>query len=409
MALLKPFKGLRPKPELVEEISSVPYDVVNRDEAKELAKGKPKSFLRVIRSEIEFDQNINPYDDAVYERARMNFQKLIKDGDFIEEPYPSIYIYQLKKGDHSQTGVVGCSSVDEYDQDLIKKHEKTRTEKENDRTRHIEAIGAHSGPVFLTYKASGRIKDLVKEEMAATPLYDFELEDGVCHRFWKAKNHQKICDAFKNIPYTYIADGHHRAASASRARDLFRKQNKNHKGDEPYNFFLSVLFPHDELKILAYNRVVKNPKGLSTKNVLEALEKVYKISSNANPLPSQNGKLSCYLEGKWYGLSPFGNEKHSQNPVENLDVSILYQKALAPIFGIGDPKTDKNIDFVGGIRGTKYLEKLVDSKQFFCAFSVYPTSINELLNIADQGLIMAPKSTWFEPKLRSGLIINKFI
>lgn len=406
MATLRAFKALRPPVDLIEEVACVPYDVVNTEEARKLAEGKDLSFMRVVRSEVEFDPSTDPHADKIYARARDNFNKLIEKGALVEDETPGLYIYQIQMNDQIQTGVVGCSAVDEYDADLVKKHEKTRVEKEKDRTRHIVAIGAHSGPVFLTYKANQKLKELIAEEVKAEPVYNFTAEDGVRHTFWKASNSDAISEAFKAVPHTYIADGHHRAASSSNARAEMKKNNPDHTGDEEYNYFLSVLFPHDELKILPYNRIIKKLPE-STENILSKLKEVYKVSENANPAPIAKGHAAMYLEGKWYGLAPLGNEPEAKDPVSALEVSVLHDKALGPIFGIGDPRTDNNIDFVGGIRGTKHLEELVDRGDAACAFSVYPTSIEELMQIADAGMIMAPKSTWFEPKLRSGIVVHK--
>jgi uncharacterized protein (DUF1015 family) len=410
MAHFQPFNALRPPPKWVEEVSCVPYDVVDTEEARTLASGKAMSFLRVTRSEIEFSDSQDPYSPAIYDRARENFKKLIQAKALEMDSERCFYIYRIQMGGHSQTGIVGCSSVEEYDNNLVKKHEKTREDKENDRTRHILAIGAQSGPVFLTYKARPQISALVAQEIESqTPLYDFEDEKGVRHIFWKAKRNEAIQKAFQALSHTYIADGHHRAASAARACHGLRDKNPNHTGKEDYNFFLSVLFPHSELKILAYNRVLKKLPDLSENEIFKKLKTVYQVSQNADPVPSRKGHVSMYFSGKWFGLSPLENEDPPSDPVAALEVSRLYDKALAPIFGIGDPRKDKNIDFVGGIRGTKYLEELVDSKTAVCAFSVYPTSIDELMTLADQDLIMAPKSTWFEPKLRSGVLIHKII
>lgn len=409
MATLKPFKGLRPKPELVEKVASVPYDVVNTEEARELAQGNPLSFLRVIRSEIEFPEGSDPYAEEVYQRAKQNFETLVKDGVLIVEAEPSLYIYQLDMNGHIQTGVLGCCSVEEYNANLIKKHEKTRPEKENDRTRHIKTIGAQSGPVFLTYKHQPQISSLVEQEIGSSePLYDFTAADGVRHSIWKVENPEALVAAFAEVPCTYVADGHHRIASAARCAAQMKSENPKHDGSENYNFFLSVLFPDQELQILPYNRIIYSLGDLSAADVLSKLENSYDITSDAEPEPPAKGWVSMYLEGKWYGLKSKSGVPKTEDPVDSLEVSELAKKVLVPIFGIEDERTDKNVDFVGGIRGTKHLEQLVDSGKAVCAFSVFPTSIDELIAVSDADKIMAPKSTWFEPKLRSGLVIHRF-
>lgn len=410
MATLRAFRGLRPKPELAAKVASVPYDVVNTEEARELAGNNPLSFLRVVRSEIEFPADTDPYGAEIYERAKRNLDALIKDGVLMRESEPSLYIYQLEMKGHVQTGVVGCCPVEEYRKDLIKKHEKTRPDKENDRTRHIRTIGAHAGPVFLTYKHQPQISSLVEQEIGSQdPLYSFTATDGVRHTLWKAANPGALSAAFAEVPCTYVADGHHRIASAARCASEMQAENPKHGGDEPYNFFLSVLFPDNELQILAYNRIIHSLGKLSAEDVLAKLREVYDVTPDADPVPPAKGHVSMFLDGTWYGLTPKTGGQLPSDPVEALEVSMLARKVLVPIFGIEDERTDKNVDFVGGIRGTQHLEKLVNSGAAECAFSLFPTSVKELMQIADSSQIMAPKSTWFEPKLRSGLIIHRFL
>ncbi len=408
MATIRPFRALRPSAEKAAEVACVPYDVVSTAEAKELAEGKPHSFMRVIRSEIEFPAETSAYADEIYERAKDNFLSLIRDGIFQEESSECIYLYQIQMGEHVQTGIVACSAVDDYDKGVIKLHEKTRPKKENDRTRHVLTIGAHSGPVFLTYKNSQNIDSLVSEETSRTPDCEVSAEDGVIHRVWKSTQADKLCGLFQSVDATYVADGHHRAASASRARAELKEKNAEHTGEESYNFFLSVLFPDNQLQIMPYNRVIHSCP-LSSEDVLARISENFEVSPNSEPSPKQKGELRMYLEGVWYGISPKASvDLMKDDPVEALDVSLLQREILTPLFGIDDPRTSENIDFIGGIRGTEELERLVDSKKAYCAFALYQVDIDELFRIADAGLMMAPKSTWFEPKLRSGMLVHRF-
>lgn len=407
MAIVKPFKALRPRPEYASKVASVPYDVVNREEARTLAGENPYSFLRVIRSEIEFDDQTSPYAEQVYERARQNLNKLLTDSVLIQDQEPSFYIYQLQMDQHVQTGVVGCSSVDDYDSGRIKIHEKTRPDKEQDRIRHMITIGAHPGPVIIAYRNTSELHSLIEQGVSEKPLYEVTAEDGVVHRIWKTNQTAAFSQAFAAVPYTYVADGHHRTASASKCRIEMKKQNPEHRGDEPYNYFLSVLFPDNELQILPYNRIVKS-SSIPDTEILDSLNEVFAVEKDASPRPDKKGETCMYLGGTWYKLSPKAGETLPSDPVEALDVNLLHKKALEPIFGIGDPRTDKNIDFIGGIRGTEELERLVDSGAARCAFSMYPVSIDELFQIADRNALMAPKCTWFEPKLRSGLLVHSF-
>lgn len=407
MAEIKAFRAIRPDTKYAAQLASVPYDVVNREEAKSLAKDKPLSFLRVIRSEIEFNDSVDPYSDEVYERAKENFLSFLSQGVLIQDEAPALYVYQLQMGQHIQTGVVGCSSVDEYESGLIKIHEKTRPAKEQDRIRHMLSLGAHPGPVFLAYKSSSKINSLIEKEIAESPLYELSAEDGVIHRIWKAKNSSAITKAFRSIDCTYVADGHHRAASACKTRNEMKNRNSSHQGDENYNRFLSVLFPHDQLRILPYNRVVRSTR-LTSQEILDKLSSSFVVEENSQPTPRKKGDICMYLDARWYKLSSQVNESPKEDPVEVLDVSILQKKVLQPLFGILDPRTDENVDFIGGIRGTEELVRLVDSGAAVCAFSMYPVSIEELFSIADKGGQMPPKSTWFEPKLRSGFLVHRF-
>ncbi len=409
MATVRPFKGLLPPAAKAHLVAAVPYDVVNTEEAAKLAEGNMLSFLRVSRPEIELEAGVDVYSPKVYDKALENFKRLVKDAPLQFDHEPHLYVYSLKMGAHEQTGVAAAFSVDEYDGGLIKKHEKTRKDKEDDRTRHILKIHSHSGPVFLTYRDSAEVDELVAKVKRTKPLFDFTAPDGIHHRFWRADldSSGDISEAFKKVPCLYIADGHHRAASASRTRAECMKSNPSHTGKEDYNYFLAVVFPESQLRILPYNRVVKDLNGRSTKAFKEGLEKNFKISPAANPSPSNPGEICMYLEKKWHLLTPkFDASK--LDVIGRLDVSVLQDRVLAPLLGIDDPRTSKRIDFVGGIRGTKELEKLVESGKFAVAFSMYPTTVRQLMEIADAGEIMPPKSTWFEPKLRDGMVCHNF-
>ena len=409
MSKIKPFRALRPQANLAKEVSSVPYDVLNAQEAREIAKENPHSFLRISRSEIDLPENTNPYSDEVYQKAKENFEKLQADGVLQIEDEPSLYVYQLQMGEQIQTSVVACCSIDEYDSDLIKKHEKTRPDKENDRTRHIFELEAQTGLIFLCYRGTDEINILVKEVTKTEPLYNFSAEDvnknSIRNTIWKISETNPLVSAFAEVSAIYIADGHHRAASSSRARAEMRSRNANHTGDEEYNFVIAALFPAEELKILPYNRVVKDLNGLNDEGFLAKLREKFEIIENSHPSPALRGTFSMYLDGKWFGLK--SNFTAPDSVIEGLDVSLLENFVLHPILGIEDVRTDKRIDFVGGIRGTGELEKLVDAGKWKVAFSMFATTIDDLLDVSDANEIMPPKSTWFEPKLRDGLLIHK--
>jgi uncharacterized protein (DUF1015 family) len=397
MSKLRPFAAIRPRPEVVEQVASVPYDVVDRSEAAALAQGNPLSFLHVSRAEIDLPEESNTYADSIYAKAASNYQKLIADGHLILEERPCIYVYQLQMGEHVQTGVAATYSVEEYDRDLIKKHEKTRREKEDDRTRHIVELKAQTGPVFLTYRGRPQIDALVAQAVQGQPLYNLTAVDGVRHTLWKVEDTQAWVEAFAEVPELYIADGHHRAASASRTRAALPER-------EAAAYLLAVAFPADQLRILPYNRVIVDLHGHTPEAFLEALGKVCTLSQGAAPSPAQRGHVSMYLQGQWWGLQ-LPVPEQAGSPSEKLDVAILQARVLEPLLGIADPRTDKRIDFVGGIRGTAELEKRVQAGEAV-AFSMYPTSLEELMAISDAGEIMPPKSTWFEPKLRDALLIH---
>ena len=408
MSKIKPFRALRPPTELAKQVSSVPYDVLNRDEARRIVKDNPRSFLHVSRSEIDLADDVSPYSNEVYAKADENFEKLQADGILQLESEPSLYVYQLQMDEQIQTSVVACCSIDEYDTDLIKKHEKTRPDKENDRTRHIIELEAQTGLIFLCYRGTAEINALIHEITQSEPLYNFEAEDvnknSIRNTIWKMSETNPLVKAFEKVPAIYIADGHHRAASSSRARVEMHSRNPNHDGSEDYNFVIAALFPAEQLKILAYNRVVKDLNGLSDAEFLAKLGENFTITENTNPNPTARGTFAMYLAGQWFGLKP--NFDAPNSVIEGLDVSVLETRVLHPILGIEDVRTNKRIDFTGGIRGSAELEKLVDSGKFKIAFSMFATTIDDLLNVSDAGEIMPPKSTWFEPKLRDGLLIH---
>lgn len=410
MAILRPFFGWRPLPEFVSEVASKPYDVLSSDEARKEAEGHPLSFLHVGKPEIDLDPSISIYDVRVYETARKNLQKFIDAGIFKKDPEPYLYIYSQTMGSHTQYGIVGCVSVHEYLNDIIKKHELTRKDKEDDRTNHIKYTNAHTGPIFLTYRSVEEINQIVNQITSKLPVYDFTASDNIQHRFWVINDRDTINEIvriFKNIPNLYVADGHHRSASAARVGLEMSKNNPNHTGDEEYNYFLAVIFPHNQLKIMDYNRVVKNLNGKSVEEFLKELEKTFEVKPiNERAKPRRKGEFSMYINKKWYFIQLRPGIHSGNDLIENLDVSILQNYLLKPILGIVDPRTDKNIDFVGGIRGLTELEDRVDSGDMAIAFALYPTSIEELIAVADGGKIMPPKSTWFEPKLRDGLVIH---
>ncbi len=407
VAVIRPFQALRPPSDRVDQIASVPYDVVNTEEARALAANNPLSFLHVSRPEIDLPDGTDIYSDQVYRKALENFDKLKKDGPLETEEVPSIYLYRLIMEDHEQVGVVACCSIDEYDQDVIRKHERTRRDKEDDRTRHMLALRAQTGPVFLTYRARRDIDTMVMETMMTNALYDFTADDGIQHTIWRVPDPVRFVQAFRDVPYLYIADGHHRAASASRARAELKEPSSSHTGDEEYNFFLAVIFPDDQLQILSYNRVVRDLNGQSKDEFLSNVKRVFEISENGAPTPKAPGNWSVYLDNQWYGLSLPAKAPKPEGAVASLDVALLQERLLDPILGIKDVRTDKRIDFVGGLRGTKELERVVDEGKAAVAFSLYATNVADLLRVSDAGEIMPPKSTWFEPKLRDGLLIHR--
>lgn len=410
MPQVTPFRSIRPIPELADRIAALPYDVYNRREALDETLREPLSFLKIDRAETQFPEDVDTYDPKVYEKAKELLNSMLQDGSFIMEDAPCYYIYELTMDGRSQAGIVACSSIDDYQNEIIKKHEKTREDKELDRIRHVDITDTHTGPIFLVYRSVSVINQIVEDAKQEAPLYDFVSSDGIRHRVFRISDQdaiQKLEKAFAEIPCTYIADGHHRCASAVKVGQKRRKEHPGYTGEEEFNRFLSVLFPDDQLAILPYNRVVKDLNGLSVSEFLSALEKAgFTVSAPQKEAisPSSKGSFGFYLDGSWY-LVTASLPLLSDDPVKGLDVSILQDRVLGPILGIGDPRTDKRIDFVGGIRGLSELERRV-SEDMTLAFSMYPTSIEELLSVADAGLLMPPKSTWFEPKLRSGLFLH---
>ncbi|GMU64828.1 MAG: hypothetical protein AMXMBFR36_11020 [Acidobacteriota bacterium] len=409
MARLTPFRALRPSAAVAARVSSVPYDVVSTAEARAAADGEPLSFLRVTRSEIELADGADPYATDVYDRARTNLERLKADGVLATDAEPGLYLYRLTMGDHVQTGVAGGFSVDEYDRDRIRKHEKTRRDKEDDRTRHIVTLRAQTGVVFLTYRASRAIDEAVARATAGAPLYDFVAADGVGHALWRAGDAERdaLVDGFAVLPDLYIADGHHRAASAARARVDVAAGRAPHppaSGAGDPATFLAVAFPDDQVQVLPYHRVVKDLGGRDAGALLAELERRFRFVDDA-PQPSEPGRVSVYLDGRWRTLELAAAP--GESPIARLDCQRLQDQVLSPLLGIGDPRTDQRIDFVGGIRGTDELERRVDSGRAAIAFAMFPVTVAELFAVADAGEIMPPKSTWFEPKLRDGLLIHE--
>lgn len=403
MAILKPFKAWRPQPDLASQIACVPYDVVNTQEAKQLASGNPHSFLHVIRPEIDLAENISVYSPKVYEKGCENLYELLHSEAFMQEDEESLYIYKITMDGRSQAGIFGCVSVGDYYNNVIVKHELTRPDKEDDRTKHILTQQAHAEPVMMTFRDTGSIASFIKNFMENNdPIYDFTSDDKVGHTLWKIDTNDSLVEAFSNIPKIYIADGHHRCASAARAAKEQASHNPTHDGTEAYNYFPAVLVPVEQIKILAYNRVVLSIPD----DFIKQLQEHFPLQKKTKPVPENKGMISLYLDGNWYGIRL--NNPTKNDPASELDISLLQNQILGPILGIKDQRTDPNIDFVGGIRGTDELEKLVDNGEAALGISMYPTSIEELLEVSDAGLLMPPKSTWFEPKLRSGLLVHTF-
>lgn len=409
MAIVKPFQCVRPDEASAHLVAALPYDVYNRKEACEITAANPKSFLNIDRPETQFSDDVDTYDSRVYEKARELLNAWVSDGTLLKDNREAYYIYELVMNGRSQTGIVACSSIDDYAQGIIKKHENTREEKELDRICHVDRTDAQTGPIFLAYRSKKAINEIVERVTATKLLYDFTAEDGVSHKIWQVSDVETVSEieqAFQGVPSTYIADGHHRAASAVKVGLKRRDENPGYTGEEPFNFFLSVLFPDEQLMIMPYNRVVKDLNGLSEEEYLKQVEEAFVVEAVGDDAysPDTKGSFGMYLNKKWYRLT-IKDSFVSKDPVKGLDVSLLQDHLLNPVLGVKDPRIDKRIDFIGGIRGLKELEKRC-GEDMTVAFSMYPTSIEELFQVADAGLLMPPKSTWFEPKLRSGLFIH---
>jgi len=410
MLRLRPFAALRPRPELADKVACVPYDVVNTAEARALAEGNPHSFLHVSRAEIDFPPDADPYADRIYASARATFERFAREGILVHEDKPSLYAYRqeavLAGKRVSQIGIVGCCHVDDYNSGRIKKHEVTRKDKEDDRTRHTLAIDANAGPVFLAYKGQPELNALCAEASRGAALYDFTAPDGVRHTVWRIERCDPVVQAFARIECAYVADGHHRSASAARAAVEKRKHNPRHTGDEEYNWFLCVLFAADQLNVLPYHRVVRDLGGLTPQALLDKLGAVAQVTPATQPIPDTPATFGMYLGKRWYHVRLPASAIDAGDPVRSLDYVLLSEHVLAPLLGVADLRTDKRIDFVGGIRGTAELERRVDSGECAVAFAMRATTLEQLMRVADADLIMPPKSTWFEPKLRSGLLIH---
>ena len=406
MATIRAFRALRPTPENAAAVSAVPYDVVNTAEARDLAAGNALSFLHVSRPEIDLPEGTDIHSDEVYQKAAENFEKLRAESPLFVEESPSLYVYRLRMGEQQQTGIAACCSVDEYVSDIVRKHERTRKDKEDDRTRHMISLRAQTGPVFLTYRGRRQIDEIVSRAQTEDALYDFTAPDGVGHAIWRVGDVEatRLAEEFAAVPLIYIADGHHRAASASRARAELQSENPNHTGEEEYNFFLTVLFPGEQLRILPYNRVVKDLNGKTPEQFLSTVSSQFEVKEAASPSPLQKAEICMYIAGRWHSLTLPAGTTNPIDPISSLDVSILGERLLDPLLGITDVRTDKRIDFVGGIRGTAALEQMVNDGDAAVAFSMYPVTVEQLMAIADANEIMPPKSTWFEPKLRDGLL-----
>ena len=416
MAIVKAFKGIRPVTELATKIAALPYDVMNSDEAREMVVGNPHSFLHVDKPEIDLDPSIDVHDPKVYEKARENLDRMIADGEYTQDETPCLYIYRQIMNGRSQTGIVFCASIDDYMNNIIKKHEFTRADKEEDRINHVDYCDANTGPIFLTYRedqiASEIIDAWIENESKRKPVYNFVAEDGISHIVWVIDNDiiiSEIVDLFKEVDYLYIADGHHRSASAVKVGLKRRAENPNYTGDEEFNYFLAVAFPDNDLMVMDYNRVVKDLNGLTKDELIGKLEEKFTVTEATNEEPVKPAKkhtFGMYVENKWYLLEAKDGIYNAEDPIDSLDVAILQNNVLTPILGIEDVRTSDRIDFIGGIRGLKELERRAN-KDMKIAFSMYPTEVSDIMSVADIGEVMPPKSTWFEPKLRSGLFVHK--
>lgn len=413
MSVVRPFKAIRPKKELVEDVASLPYDVMNREEAKKMAEGNKKSFLHVVRAEIDIDDSISQYDEVVYNKARNNLDEFIKEGTLVTEDKPKLYIYRQIMDGRVQTGLVGCTSIDDYMNDIIKKHEFTRPAKEQDRINNFDYCDANTAPIFLTYRKNDEVNNIIHNWIKFhKPLYNFTSEDGITHIVWDICDDEtvnRVSEIFDGIDYLYIADGHHRSASSVKVGLKRRKENPDYTGEEEFNYFLSVIFPDEDLFIMDYNRVVEDLNGNSETEFMNKVKEKFEVKEydgEGQYRPEAKHKFGMFLDNKWYELTSKEGTFDKEDPVNSLDAAILQNNLLDPILGIENPRTNDRIDFVGGIRGLKELEKRVNDGMKV-AFSMYPTAIEDLIKVADAGKVMPPKSTWFEPKLRSGLFVHR--
>ena len=406
MSIIKPFRALRPVAGQAEKIACVPYDVIYDSEVRSTIAANPQSFLRVTRPEGEFPEGADVSKEKILAKSVENLQRFINENLLAQETEPALYVYRLTDGDKSQTGIVAGCSIDEYENGLIKKHEKTRPDKVEDRTAHILALKAQTGLIFLAFRNTDRIRKLVAETVETAPLYDFSCPQGVRNTVWRVEETADLVDAFAEVPALYVADGHHRVESANLARKKMREADPNHDGTEEYNFVMAGIFPSEDLHILAYNRIVKDLNGLTAADFLQRIGESFVITEIGAKTPANRGEFAMYLGGKWYQLNFSVNFYRAPDPIENLDVSILQNYILHPILGVNDPRTDDRISFVGGARGTAELEKMVDENTGAVAFSMFPTTMEDLFAVSDMGEIMPPKSTWFEPKLKDGLLVH---
>lgn len=412
MSIVKPFKAVRPSKELASKVAALPYDVMDSDEAREMVKDNPYSFLHIDKAEIDLDPSINLYDDKVYAKARSNFEKFLDEKTYLRDDKNHFYIYRLVMGDISETGIVGLASIDDYENNVIKKHEFTREAKELDRIRHVDTVNAHTGPIFLTHPENARLSEIINNwTKDHAPEYDFTAEDGVSHTAWVITDdelNKEIEKIYSEIPALYIADGHHRAASAYKVGKKRREANPGYTGDEEFNYFLSVIFPSNQLAIMDYNRVLKNLNGNTEEELLKKIGEKFNVEKVSGTFkPTKKHEFGLYLPKQWYKLTLKDGVVDESDTLKALDVSVLSDNVIAPIFGIADQRTSEDIDFIGGIRGIGELEKRVDKDGFAAAIALYPTSIDDLMKIADSNRVMPPKSTWFEPKLRSGIFIHE--
>lgn len=401
---IKPFQNLRPPANLAVDVASLPYDVGDLEDARVIADANPRSFLHVERPEVDLPENVDASSGIDHQTASKNLQKFLREGWLIREASPCLYLYRITLGEHRQTGIVACCHIEDYENNIIRKHEKTKKPVEDQRTLHVQITGAHTGPIFLIFRDDPNIASLMNKTVEQSPLLDFTAIDGIQHTVWKIETAQAFISSFASVPLSYVADGHHRTAAAARAGIERREKNPNHRGDEEYNWFPAVLFPASHLKVLAYNRTLKDLNGLAPSAFLEKVRQVFTVSDPAPEAPGQPGEISMYLGGRWYSLTWKPDPK--ADPVSALDVSVLQSKLLGPVLGIDDPRTNSRIEYAGGFDSVERMKRKVDSGRAAVAFSVYPTTVDQLMAIADADQIMPPKSTWFEPKLRSGLFVH---